>query len=56
MMTRRYGRGPIGARVTDSASGNWRTLTLLGPIGVQGWVALMAVGSADGWKRLYGLP
>ena len=42
-MTRRYGRGPIGERVTDSAPGNWRTLTLLGAIGVQGWVALMTV-------------
>ena len=42
-MTRRYGREPIGARVTDSAPGNWRTLMLLGAIGVQGWVALMTV-------------
>ena len=24
-MTRRYGRGPIGERVADSAPGNWHT-------------------------------
>ena len=28
---------------THSAPGNWRTVTLLGAIGVQGWVASMTV-------------
>ena len=42
-MTRRYGRGPIGERVADSAPGSWRTLTLLGAISVDGWVASMTV-------------
>lgn len=42
-MTRRYGRGPIGERVADNAPGNWRTLTLLGAISVDGWVASMTV-------------
>lgn len=42
-MTRRYGRGPIGERVADSAPGNWRTLTLLGAINIDGWVVSMTV-------------
>jgi transposase len=44
-MTRRYGRGLIGERVTDSAPGTWRTLTVLGAISVDGWVASMAIES-----------
>jgi transposase len=42
-MTRRYGRGPVGERVTDSTPGNWRTLTLLGAISINGWVASMTI-------------
>ena len=44
-MTRRYGRGLIGERVTDSAPGTWRTLTVLGAISVDGWVASMTIES-----------
>lgn len=42
-MIRRYGRGPAGERVPDSAPGSWRTLTLLGAISINGWVASMTI-------------
>lgn len=42
-MTRRYGRVIGGQRVNDSAPANWRTLTLLGAVGLTGWVASMTV-------------
>jgi len=42
-MTRRYGRGPVGERVPDSTPGSWRTLTVLGAISINGWVATMSV-------------
>ncbi len=44
-MTRRYGRAPGGLRVQEGTPGKWRTLTLLGAIGLQGWVAAMTVES-----------
>ena len=48
-MIRRYGRGPVGERVPDSAPGSWRTLTVLGAISVNGWVATMTIeGPTDG--------
>ena len=42
-MIRRYGRGPVGVRVPDSAPGSWRTPTLLGAISLNGWVASMTM-------------
>jgi transposase len=44
-MTRRYGRAPGRLRVQEGTPGKWRTLTLLGAIGLQGWVATMTVES-----------
>ena len=44
-MTRRYGRVAGGQRLRDSAPGRWRTLTLLGAIGIGGWVATMTIES-----------
>lgn len=44
-MTRRYGRAAGGLRVQEGTPGKWRTLTILGAIGVQGWVATMTVES-----------
>ena len=46
-MTRRYGRAMEGARVNEGVPANhWKTLTLLGAVGVSGWVAAMTVESA----------
>jgi len=46
-MTRRYGRGPGGARVTEGTpGGHWRTLTVLGAIRRTGWVATMTIEAA----------
>ena len=46
-MTRRYGRAMDGARVNEGVpAGHWRTLTLLGAVGISGWVASMTVDSA----------
>lgn len=42
-MTRRYGRVAGGQRVNDSAPVNWRSLTLLGAVGLTGWVASMTI-------------
>ena len=45
-MIRRFGRGPVGARVPDNTPGSWRTLTVLGAISVNGWVATMTIEAA----------
>lgn len=46
-MTRRYGRAMDGARVNEGVpAGHWKTLTLLGAVGISGWVASMTVESA----------
>ena len=46
-MTRRYGRARHGERVGEGVPcGHWRTLTVLGAIGVSGWVATMSIESA----------
>ena len=46
-MTRRYGRAMDGARVNEGVpAGHWRTLTLLGAVGLSGWIASMTVESA----------
>jgi transposase len=43
-MTRRYGRALNGARVEEGVpAGRWRTLTVLGAVGVSGWVATMSI-------------
>lgn len=42
-MTRRYGRVSGGQRLHDSAPGRWRSWTLLGAVGIQGWVATMTI-------------
>jgi transposase len=43
-MTRRYGRALGGARVEEGVpAGRWRTLTILGAVGISGWVANMTV-------------
>jgi transposase len=46
-MTRRYGRALHGTRVDEGVpAGRWRTLTLLGAVGLSGWVAVMSVEAA----------
>jgi transposase len=46
-MTRRYGRARRGERVGEGVPcGHWRTLTVLGAIGVSGWIATMTIESA----------
>lgn len=46
-MTRRYGRAPSGQRVCEGVpAGRWRTPTVLGAIGVSGWVATMTIEAA----------
>lgn len=46
-MTRHYGRGARGARVSESTpAGHWRTLTVLGAIRLSGWVAAMTIEAA----------
>jgi transposase len=43
-MTRRYGRGPRGARVREGApGGHWHTVTLLGAITMDGLLATMTI-------------
>jgi transposase len=44
-MTRRYGRARGGLRVREGTPGSWRTLTILGAISLQGWVATMTIES-----------
>jgi transposase len=44
-MTRRYGRAPGGLRVQEGTPGAWRTLTILGAISLEGWVAAMTIES-----------
>lgn len=46
-MTRRYGRAPAGERVSEGTpAGHWRTLTILGAIGLRGWVGRMTIEAA----------
>ncbi len=46
-MTRRYGRGVGGERVSEATpAGHWRTLTILGAIRASGWVAAMTIEAA----------
>lgn len=49
-MTRRSGRAPKGQRVHDATpQGHWRTLTLIGALGLAGVQAAMTVeGACDG--------
>lgn len=48
-MTRRYGRATGSARVREGIPGAWRTMTILGAISTQGWVAVMTIeASTDG--------
>jgi len=43
-MTRRYGRGVRGQRVSEGTpGGHWRTLTVLGAVRCSGWVAIMTI-------------
>lgn len=43
-MTKRYGRALGGARLNEGVpAGHWRTLTVLGAVGVSGWVAIMTI-------------
>lgn len=43
-MTRRYGRAPAGERVCEGTpAGNWRTLTVVGAIGLRGWIGAMTI-------------
>jgi transposase len=44
-MTRRYGRARGGLRVQEGTPGAWRTLTILGAVSLQGWVATMTIES-----------
>jgi transposase len=45
-MTRRYGRAMDGARVNEGVpAGHWRTLTVVGAVGIAGWVAAMTIES-----------
>lgn len=45
-MTRRYGRVEGGQRLNDSTPARWRTLTVLGAVGINGWVATMTIEAA----------
>ena len=46
-MTRLYGRARRGQRIHEGTpDGRWRTLTLLGAVGVNGWQAVMSIESA----------
>ena len=43
-MTRRYGRVLGGARLNEGVpAGRWRTLTVLGAVGISGWIATMTI-------------
>lgn len=43
-MTKRYGRVLGGARLREGVpAGRWRTLTVLGAVGISGWVATMTI-------------
>ena len=45
-MTRRYGRAPVGERISEATpAGHWSTLTLLGAMSREGMVASMTVES-----------
>lgn len=45
-MTRRYGRVAGGQRLNDSTPASWRSLTILGAIGLGGWRAMMSIEAA----------
>ena len=46
-LTRRYGRGLGGARVREGTpGGHWRTLSVLGAVRREGWVATMSIEAA----------
>jgi transposase len=43
-MMRRYGRNMGGARLNEGVpAGSWKTMTVLGAIGISGWVAIMTI-------------
>ena len=45
-MTRRYGRAQRGQRITEGTpGGRWQTLTMLGAISSEGWIATMTVSA-----------
>lgn len=45
-MTRRYGRAKRGQRVVEATpGGHWRTVTMLGAIGAEGWQATMTIAA-----------
>ena len=45
-MTRRYGRAQRGQRITQGTpGGRWQTLTMLGAISSEGWIATMTVSA-----------
>jgi len=45
-MTRRYGRVTGGQRLNDSTPASWRSLTILGAVGLGGWRAMMTIEAA----------
>ena len=45
-ITRRYGRVEGGQRLNDSTPASWQTLTVLGAVGIQAWVATMTIEAA----------
>jgi DDE superfamily endonuclease len=45
-MTRRYGRVVGGQRLNDSTPASWRSLTILGAVGLGGWRAMMTIEAA----------
>jgi transposase len=45
-MTRRYGRVAGGQRLNDSTPVSWRSLTILGAVGLGGWQAMMTIEAA----------
>ncbi len=46
-MTRRYGRAPLGTRVTEKTScGRWKTTTFLGALRAEGFIAPLTVEGA----------
>ena len=48
-LTRLYARAPRGQRACGSAPGHWRRLTVLGALGLGGFVAVMTVAVATDW-------
>jgi DDE superfamily endonuclease len=45
-MTRRYGRVVGGQRLNDSTPASWRSLTILGAVGLRGWQAMITIEAA----------